>query len=402
MIDDEYILNFVTVNDRIMKSKLSTLPDDNEIITYLKNRYKDSFSLEESLYRIINKIENKGICPYCGGPIKFISFKYGFSKTCNSAECNKKFKSNNTSFKNYDTQLKVQRTIKEKYGVNNPYQIENIQKKAKENAHSYVANKKRADTCIKKYGFDNPSKSKKIQEKISYALTNRSDDERLNTYNKHVNTCIKRFGVSWYSKLPEHREKMSYIISSDECISKRRTTSFEKYNDYTYNNQKKRQTTIQDIINENKNFYNEVTNKRNESLRKNNSFNKSKDEDIIYSLLLERYTDVIRQYRSDKYPFNCDFYIPSLDTYIEYQGSQYHNGHPFDKTNIDDINKLNILKEKANKSERHKLGKKSQYDNIIYVWTDLDVRKRSIAFENKLKWFEFFSINKFKEWFNNI
>ena len=31
----------------------------------------------------------------------------------------------------------------------------------------------------------------------------------------------------------------------------------------------------------------------------------------------EIYNDVIRSYSTDKYPYNCDFYIPSKDVYIE-------------------------------------------------------------------------------------
>lgn len=401
MINDEYILNYVTVNNRIMKSKLAKLHDTDEIIIYLKNRYSDSSSLEESLFRILNKIENKDTCSYCGCPVKFISFKYGFAKTCNSSECNKKYKKDNSSFKKQETQQKVKETIHKKYGVTNPYQIKEISDKAKLNAHSESANSKRINTCLSKYGVDNPSKSTEIQQKISYVLVNRSDEDKLITYNKHIGTFIERFGVSWYSKLSEHKEKMSYIMSSDEYLSKRRITSFKKYNDYTYNNQKKRQETIQSIINENKNFYNEVSNKRNDTLRKNNSFNKSNPEDESYKLLKQKFPDTVRQYRSDKYPFNCDFYIPSIDTYIEYQGSQYHYGHPFNENSIDDINKLQILNERAKNSERHKEGKKSQYDMMIYTWTDLDVRKRNIAKENKLNWFEFFKIDELKEWLND-
>ena len=79
------------------------------------------------------------------------------------------------------------------------------------------------------------------------------------------------------------------------------------------------------------------------------------------------------------YPFNCDFYIPSLNLYIEYNGSHYHHYHPFDINDDNDINELNRLKEKAENSNAHKNGKKSQYDNIIYTWTILDLKKRNIA-----------------------
>ena len=102
------------------------------------------------------------------------------------------------------------------------------------------------------------------------------------------------------------------------------------------------------------------------------------------------------QYRSELYPFNCDFYIPSIDTYIEYNGSQYHHKHPFDENNEDDIKELNRLKELE--QEKLKTNKHTQYTFIIYTWTDLDIRKRKIAKENNLNFIEFWSVQELKDW----
>lgn len=54
------------------------------------------------------------------------------------------------------------------------------------------------------------------------------------------------------------------------------------------------------------------------SMKQNKSFNKSISEDQCYNLLKEIFPDIIRQYRDVRYPFNCDFYIPSNDLFIEY------------------------------------------------------------------------------------
>ena len=115
-----------------------------------------------------------------------------------------------------------------------------------------------------------------------------------------------------------------------------------------------------------------------------------KNSKQIIKLLKEKYPDIIRQYKSNLYPFLSDFYIPCIDTYIEIQGSQYHHYHQFDKDNINDINELNRLKSLSNS--------KNQYSKMIYVWTDLDVRKRNVAKENNLNWFEFFNIDELKIW----
>ena len=45
---------------------------------------------------------------------------------------------------------------------------------------------------------------------------------------------------------------------------------------------------------------------------------KSKEEDGIFEKLIKIYgkNDIIRQYKSDVYPFPCDFYVISKDLYI--------------------------------------------------------------------------------------
>lgn len=133
--------------------------------------------------------------------------------------------------------------------------------------------------------------------------------------------------------------------------------------------------------------------KRNKSLRKNKKSNTSKEEDIVYNFLVQYFPDIIRSYSSEKYRWNCDFYIPSLDVYIEYNGSHYHNFSPFMNTE-EDKNKLNELINKSNKIKESRSCSKTQYDMIIYTWTDLDVRKRHTAKENNLKFIEIWNLNE--------
>ena len=75
---------------------------------------------------------------------------------------------------------------------------------------------------------------------------------------------------------------------------------------------------------------------------KNNSGTKSKSEDAFYKSLKITFNDVVRQYYDkERYPFNCDFYIPSIDLFIEYQGHPSHGIEPYDKyrasTNIKEL-----------------------------------------------------------------
>ena len=116
--------------------------------------------------------------------------------------------------------------------------------------------------------------------------------------------------------------------------------------------------------------------------KKNNSFHTSKVEQQFKEYLEQNYpNDFEYQYRSEMYPFNCDFYIKSLDLYIEIQGSWVHGKHPFDENNQEDIDRLNYMKSKNTK----------YYQNSIYVWTISDIAKRNVAKQNNLKYLEIFS-----------
>ena len=143
--------------------------------------------------------------------------------------------------------------------------------------------------------------------------------------------------------------------------------------------------------------------KRNNTKKKNNSFSKSKDEDYIYDKLVEFFgkDNVNRQHKSDDYPFFCDFFIPTLQLYIEYQGSWTHGFHPYDATSLIDQLQIEKWQTKANDVTR-KNKKHNFYKQAIYVWTDLDVRKRTIAKSNNLNFLEFFNLQEFDNWLQTI
>jgi hypothetical protein len=139
-----------------------------------------------------------------------------------------------------------------------------------------------------------------------------------------------------------------------------------------------------------------------ETMKKNGSLvaYASKAEDKAYQILLEHFPedDVERQYRSEVYPFPCDFYIKSLDLYIEYQGGQYHGKHPFDPNSLEDQLRLKELKQKEfeNKSKQ-----KTQFTRMIEVWVERDPYKREIAKKNNLNLLEVFSLVQLKRWLIN-
>lgn len=117
----------------------------------------------------------------------------------------------------------------------------------------------------------------------------------------------------------------------------------------------------------------------------NNSFNTSAPEERAYLLLLKYFNedDVIRQYHDSRYPFNCDFYIKSLDLFIEINASWTHNTHAFDINNSSDLQILQQWQIKAQTSE--------YYKNAIDTWTKRDPLKLETATYNKLNYLVFYT-----------
>jgi hypothetical protein len=194
-------------------------------------------------------------------------------------------------------------------------------------------------------------------------------------------TNLKKYGVAHNSQTNDFKKKIKetnlkkygceYYFQSEDFKIKSKDTNLKKYG-VNHNSQR---NNIQDIIYLTK--------------RRNNTIGKSKQEDIIYNKLVERYGEVIRQYKSEKYPFSCDFYIPSIDLYIEYNGFWTHNNEPYVGTDAQtDLVKL------------WKSKNTPQYNKAINDWTIRDPVKRQIAKNNNLNWIEFFNMNEFNEWYN--
>lgn len=116
----------------------------------------------------------------------------------------------------------------------------------------------------------------------------------------------------------------------------------------------------------------------------------SKEEKIIYELLLKKFPDTLTQYRCDEYPFSCDFYIPSKKLFIEYQGYWTHGKRPFTNSVEDNI----VLQIWNNKVKLHKM-----FSDAIKTWTVRDPLKRKTVKNNNLNWVEFFTMKEFEDWY---
>ena len=143
-----------------------------------------------------------------------------------------------------------------------------------------------------------------------------------------------------------------------------------------------------------------VINKRIETQRNNGTLNSSKTECEIFKLLQIKFPDVIHHYKDkERYPFVCDFYIPSLDLFIEYQGSMFHNKRPYLGTE-EDLKEVEEIKQKSEKRKQITGKQKTRYDSLVETWTVRDLLKREIAKKNELHYLEFFTFDEFIGWLN--
>jgi len=279
--------------------------------------------------------------------------------------CEKRLCLERTGYTSYsqtkEVQAKMKATCLKKYGVENVYASEYGKQKIKE-------------TNLKRYGVENPSSLLEVKKKRIETNLKRYGVKYYNNTEATKQTCLKKYGVENIQQLPEIREKT-------------KQTNLKRYG-VEYCTQNK-----------------EICQKSWQTKKVHNKLNKSKQEDKIFEIIKQVYPNVLRNHKTKEYPFHCDFYIPELNLYIEYQGAWTHGKDglnilgPYDSNNKEHQAVIAKWKQKAEKIE-NKTGKKSQYTDAIDTWTRRDPLKRQTAVANYLNWYEFFTFQDFVDWFN--
>ena len=354
---DNSIIEYINNYKNTHKIFRPTIVLSKEQILYIKNRYAphseaqaeaytDTSDLKENIYRLLNNIESIPLCPVCKKEKRKwngSSYNKYCSKKCSALE--------NSAFKDAE---KIRNAIYNKYGVYNVLSLKETHEKAKRTKllrygdENYRNKEKFVATCLKKYGCKYPAQNKEIRQK--------QKETSFNRYGGY-------FNKEQVSKTIQERYGMKWFVYSDKVKEKSHTK--------------------------------EALEKQINTKKKNHTFNVSKQEERCYELLCNKYgkEDVIRQYKSDVYPFACDFYIKNINTYIECNFHWTHGEHKFDCNNQDDIDKLNKWKEKAKTS--------NFYINAISTWTERDVNKYNIVKKNNLNYLVFYNEKDFKDYFSN-
>lgn len=324
---------------------------------------------------------------------------------------------------NADVQNKRTETILSKYQTVDQYYSERQQKIEAHNLKKYgVKNTFQLRDCVEqgminKYGVNHPSKSEKVlQTKVDNSLAKRgvrnpSQDPEVkrklretnrnkygvdcnlqdqSTYQAGEQTRLEKYGSRSFLQSQAYKQ----LINDDELWQstrdKIRKTNINRYQNETFFGS-----------NQHASMMSYIQQKTYDTKKKHNTFNTSKDELYIFNKIASKFSDVISQYKEPRYPFNCDFYIPSLDLFIEYQGTWTHGDHPFDQNNQCDREVVAQWEIKS-KQVNCKGKQKSFYQRAIKTWTESDPHKRNVAANNKLNWIEFFTLDQFDQWFQSL
>lgn len=168
------------------------IPEEHK--EYLKNRFNDSLSFKESVWRILYKIEKRPTCQICGNNVNFVGRKNNiFSKTC-SNECNQKihevkhiYSDEELYYRSLSAKDKIKHTCMKRYGVEyaaildtNCFKTNNPQK----NTQTKIKTK---ETRIKKYGqYMSPNN-------INSLHSEQVKNKRKRSYN---DTMIEKYGTT--------------------------------------------------------------------------------------------------------------------------------------------------------------------------------------------------------------
>ena len=423
-------------NKRINRKYLET--HDLNILHILYNVYDDlseKTPVYEIYYRLKNNLKKRPVCIICGKPVKYTSGHYAkfCSKECQYSDLGKKItkeikiKSNLEKYGvEHTSQLKevtdkrtksradhvneiqqhVRESLYKKYGAYDVMHIPHILQKIKntnlkkfgvefplqqlkkENSEIY---QKISQTCINKFGVDSPLKNKEVREKIKqtniqkYGVDNLFKNDIIKEKIKQTN--IQKYGVD-------------YLFKSNIIKEKIKQTNIQKYGvDNPLKNkeirEKIKQTNIQKYGVDNPLKNKEIW-KKSQDNRQISSKSKLENNFLNYLKLKYESDDIITQYKSKEYPYYCDFYIKSINLYIEIQGHWTHNDHPFDINNLNDQLIMDIWRTKS-LSDKY-------YKNALNTWTIKDVEKRNTAIQNNLNYLEIFGktdLNKYIDIFEN-
>lgn len=211
------------------------------------------------------KQPNEEICIRCGKPTTFKGINKGYCKYC-SVKC-----SQNDFTVREKVSTTYKKTMLDKYGVENPQQVQFIKDKTKQ-------------TCLEKYGSEYAISSKEIKDKISNI-----QKSKLKHYDGLIRTenVIDQYGTGWYLV----RKKLNIQIIMKGRYSYIHKNDISKIIDYIHSN-----------------------------------FSHSKKEDYLLNSIKSYYSgDCIQNSKLIIKPYQLDIFLSELKLAIEFNGNYWHS-----------------------------------------------------------------------------
>lgn len=312
-------------------------------VTYIRERYTTS-EIEDA-YRVMSNLYDD--------PYKSSKGRHVFMLGCGFGQYARVLKAiigvdAYSRLRNECWQKKQTETMRSKYGVSNVFEKETFSKFVSKEAVA-EGRIKRTSTMMSRYGVEHPNEHPDILARMQSQL---------------AETNMERFGV------PNAMQNPSIAMKSAHF---RQKAMMEKYGAKNSVEVK----AIRDKIFANR--------------KHNNTLNTSKPEIELGNLLKGYFgeDDVVHNAVIDsRYPYHVDYYVKSLDLFIELNGDRCHNDHWFDERNPRDMQILRSWEENMLRIEQD-TGRTSRYRNYIKTWTQTDVAKRFHAKSNGLNYLVF-------------
>lgn len=236
---------------------------------------------------------------------------------------------------------------------------------------------------LKNYGVEHPYQSKELLEKMQQTKIGKYGNYKYNNVELAAETNKEKYGGTGFAV--------------KELNEKSKQTCEQLYGDPNYNNRESYHKTC--LAKYGVSHYAQTTEylqKAYDSKKLHKTFTTSGQEESFYNFACSVFgkEDVIRQYKSIEYPYTCDFYIKSLDAYIELNINWTHGSHKFNSFDRLDQKKLALWEEKAKESK--------YYQNAIEVWTRRDLEKFRTAEQNSLNYLAFYTEEEANNWLESL
>ena len=417
-------------NEISQRSFIATIKNSKEYIeevekeTVFLNEY--DVDILERIYYIIKDIKSVVKCQYCDNKAKWTGrINEGYKVTCCSKECeSKRISEQKTGLTNISENrdnkfIEWQNSLSNDIIINDDFIKDNIKYDkfidllTNERIINYLKNRfNDSDSLLESYqrilfkvekkplcsvcgkAVNWIGKKNKLYTRYCSDKCSANSEE---TKQKKVETLLANWGTEHCYDSEKHRNMLKekygveYIFQKKEVKEKRKETFIKKYgttNLYEINE------IVDKIKKTNKERYGvdwvfqreDIRDKAYESTKNNSGT--SKQEETVYNMLIELGYNVERWKKIKGTNWTIDFYLPDYDLYIEYQGSQYHNGRAYIGTK-EDLYEIEFLKQKD--LERKQITNEStQYENIINTWSKRDVEKRKWMLEHNYNFLELY------------